>query len=186
MAPGVPQSARIQTSKGSRRKGIQMKGVIIAAVLIGIVVFFSSMMMTGEITKDQGYMLAIAYGVPVGDKIQFHLGVGPSLINIDPPEIGDKKSISWSEWSDQHFTLRDDAGNKIPLQRMGTSSLMMHDKAAGSPDFILWADLKKNADYSCDYIPVARTGKRYRHSFTCPSEPTKTGRYQFDPAPEEE
>ncbi len=162
-----------------------MKGVVIAAVLIGFVLFLGSMFLSGQVTRDPGHMLAIAFGVPTGDAMQFHLAVGPRLPLMDPPELSDKPP-DWTKWAADHFQLRDDAGNQLPLKKMGTSGLMLDDKASGSPEFVLWADVKKGRTYSCDYVPIVREGKRYRYTFTVPSEPAKTGRCQFDIVIDEE
>ena len=161
-----------------------MKGIIALIVLLGIGFFFWSVFLGGETLRDPGRPLAIAFGAPRGDVMQMHLGVSPMIPRADPPGTA-RGRVLWKEWTAEHFQLRDDSGKVVPLRRMVTSGLLLGKKLGGAPEFVLWAELKKGGKYTFDFVPVAAKSKRYRHSFTVPSEPREVGRRTFNPVPDE-
>ena len=123
---------------------------------------------------------AVAYAAVGDETLEMQIGVPPLTPLADPPDYNERSIPKWDEWNERHFQLRDDAGKIIPLRRMGTSALFIGEVAAGVPEFVLCADLKKGANYSCDFIPIVAKGKKYRYSFTVPAEPQKVGRKTFE------
>jgi len=163
-----------------------MKGIVILIIFLCICAFIGSMLLTREVMRDPGVPLAVAYGMPGDDTIQIHVGVPPLVPVADPLDNNIEDASSWEEWVDLHFQLSDVAGNRIPLTRIGTSGLMLDEKAAGAPEFVLWAEVKKGERYLLDFVPIRAEGKRYRLSFTAPLESKKVGRPAFEPVPEGE
>jgi hypothetical protein len=162
-----------------------MKSVMGLAVTLGIVFFAYNLWLSGEVVKDQGHLLAVAFGVPQDGKMQMHIGVGPRIAIVDPPELNERNAPMWDKWEQDHYQLFDASGQRVPLDRMGTSALMDGQAAAGAPDFVLWAPLEIGARYHLDFVPVVAEGKRYRHEFTVPGEPGKVGRRRFEYVEEE-
>jgi hypothetical protein len=157
-----------------------MKGIVILIILLAIGAFFVSMSLTSEGFRDQGEALAVAFAAVTDETLEMQIGV-PTLIPLaDPPDYNERSVPKWDEWNEKHFQMRDEAGKIISLRRMGTSALFVGEVAAGVPEFVLCADLKKGANYSCDFIPIVKKGKKYRYSFTVPTEGQKVGRKTFE------
>ena len=150
-----------------------MKGIIGLIVCLCIGTLIMSMLLTGEVVKDLGKRLPIAFGAALGDSIQIHLGVSPLVIKADPPLSGRKKALSWPEWIEGHYQIHDASGNPIQLERMGTSGLLLGQKVAGAPEFVVWAELTKGASYTFDHVPIMAKTNRYRYSFSAPNEDTE-------------
>ncbi len=157
-----------------------MKGIVVLILLLAFGAFLMSRYLTGEALGDQGHPLAVAYAALTDETLEMQIGVPPLIPLADPPEYNDRNVPKWSEWTEKHFHMRDEAGQMIPLRRIGTSALFVGEVAAGVPEFVLCADLKKGGNYSCDFVPVLSKGKRYRYSFTVPTEPQKVGRRTFE------
>jgi hypothetical protein len=134
--------------------------------------------LTGKISEDQGRLLAVAYGAQKGDTIQIHVGVAPLILTKDPP-TRDGKPMEIAEWIALHFFLRDEQGNSIPVQKLGTSSLMS-GPTAGAPEFSVNATLAKNKKYALDFKPFMDEERRYRMEFTAPAEDQKVVMAKFD------
>lgn len=156
-----------------------MKCIFGLIATLAILFLMYNLWISGEAMKDRGHLLAVAFGVPQDGNMQMHIGVGPRIAMVDPPEINERNRPMWNKWETDHYQLFDAAGQRIPLARMGTSALMDGQAAAGAPDFVLWAPLKIGAQYHLDFIPIVADGKRYRHEFTVPDEPRKVGRKTF-------
>jgi hypothetical protein len=157
-----------------------MKGIVILIILLAIGAFFVSMSLTREGFRDQGEALAVAFAAVTDETVEMQIGV-PTLIPLaDPPDYNEQSVPKWDEWNEKHFQMRDEAGKIISLRRIGTSALFIGEVAAGVPEFVLCADLKKGANYSCDFIPIVAKGKKYRYSFTVPTESQKVGRKTFE------
>jgi len=161
-----------------------MKGVVGLIIFLCICAFFASMLLTREAMSEPGIPLAVAYGMPHDDMIQIHVGIPPLVPVADPLDNNIKDFSSWDEWVDLHFQLFDADGERIPLSRMGTSGLMLDDRIAGAPEFVIWAELKRGEPYHMDFMPVRKEGKLYRLEFTAPLEPKKVGRPAFQFVPE--
>jgi len=157
-----------------------MKGIVVLILLLAVGAFFLSRYLTGEAFADQGHPLAVAWGAATTDTVEMQIGVPPLIALADPPEYSERNTPKWGEWTEKHFQLHDETGQVIPFRRIGTSALFVGEVAAGAPEFVLCADLKKGAKYSCDFVPIVSKGKRYRYSFTVPTESQKVGRRTFE------
>jgi len=157
-----------------------MKGIVGIILILGVCAFFLSRYLTGEVMGDQGHPLAVAWGAATEDTLEMQIGVPPLFPLADPPEFNERNIEKWSEWIDKHFQMHDEAGQVIPLRRIGTSALFVGEVAAGVPEFVLCVDLKKGGRYSCDFVPILAKGKRYRYSFNVPTESQKVGRRTFE------
>jgi len=157
-----------------------MKGIIVLILLLAVGAFFVSRYLTGEAMADQGQPLAVAYGAATEETLEMQIGVPTLIPLVDPPEFYEHNTPNWSEWTEKHFQMHDEAGQVIPLRRIGTSAMFVGEVAAGVPEFVLCVDLKKGAKYSCDFIPILKKGKRYRYSFTVPTESQQVGRRTFE------
>jgi len=158
-----------------------MKGVIGLAFVVVAIGVVANMFFTRELMRDQGLPLAIAWGATTSETVEMQIGVGPLIPVRDPPEINPNTgNAMWVEWEKAHYQIRDESGGEVPLRRMGTGALFLDSKAAGNPEFILCANLKKSAKYSCDFVPVLAENKRYRYSFNAPRESQKVGRELFE------
>ena len=62
---------------------------------------------------------------------------------------------------------------------MGTSGLLVGQKAGGAPEFAVWADVTMGESYTFDFVPIMAESKRYRYSFTAPTAAKKVGRRTF-------
>lgn len=157
-----------------------MRAVVILTLLLGTALFFGNRYMATTIFADQGHLLAMAFGGEMGDTIQVHLGVPPRLTMLDPRQENDEgKTETLMDWIRRHFELWDESNNLVPLQKMGTSGLLIGTKAGGAPELALVAELKKGASYTFEVVPIVSEGKRYRYSFTAPNEETKARRSHF-------
>ena len=157
-----------------------MKGIVGIILILGVCAFFLSRYLTGEVMGDQGQPLAVAWGAATTDTLEMQIGVPPLIPLADPPEFNARNTPKWEEWIEKHFQMRDESGNVIRLRSIGTSALFVGEVAAGVPEFVLCADLKQGAKYSCDFVPILAKGKRYRYSFTIPTESQKVGRRTFE------
>lgn len=155
-----------------------MKGVIGLAIAIGVTYFVGVMFLSHETTKEQDRLMLIAFGPPFGEKMQFQIGVAPVTVLNDPPEVNNQGVQLWEDWVAAHFQLKDKDGKQVPFGKMGTSS-SMQDRRAGAPEFVLYADLEKGAEYTVDFVPIVEEKKRWRYIFTVPSEPQDVGRRNF-------
>jgi len=156
-----------------------MKGIFGLIGFLCLCVFIGSVLLSREVVRDPGRQLAVAYGVPMGDEIQVHLAVPPRVPMIDARDKDPEKVLTWSEWVDLHFQLRHTDGTQVPLRRMGTSALMLDQRAAGAPEFVVWAEVKKGEDYEFDFMPIMAEAKAYRLEFTAPMDEKKVGRPTF-------
>lgn len=102
------------------------------------------------------------------------------MVMLDPPKEDAQGRESWSDWIESHYELRDTSGKRVGLRRMGTSALMLDERAAGAPDFITWADVKKGANYTWEFKAKLADGKRYRCTFTVPQDEQKARRFAFE------
>jgi len=156
-----------------------MKGIFGLVGLLCVGVFVMNVMFHREVTKDQGQQIAIAFGIPNGDRIQVHLGVAPMVPVRDPLDADKEHPLTEMEWLEKHYQLYDSNGESVQLLRMGTSGLMIGEKAAGVPEFVVWAEVKKGEDYTFDFVPILKEGTTYRWKFTAPMEEKKVGRPTF-------
>lgn len=161
-----------------------MRVVIGCMLFLCLLAFVGSAFLSREAMRDPGRPLPVVFGVPMGNKIQIHLGVPPTVPLVDPPNRDPDDPLSWPEWVEEHFQLRKKDGSVIPLQRMGTSGLLLGEKAAGAPEFALWAEIEQGQEYEFDFIPIMGETKVYRHVFTAPTEQTKVFRENFALVPE--
>ncbi len=157
-----------------------MKGVFGIIIVFGIIAFVANAFLSREAMRDQGRPIAVAWGAPTPTTLEMQIGVAPLVVLNDPPEVNEKGVQRWNEWVPNHYQLREENGPDVPLRKIGTSALMLGEKAAGVPEFVLCADLKKGGKHVCDFIPVVAEGKRYRYSFVVPNEPPKVGRELFE------
>lgn len=163
-----------------------MKGIVALIIFMCLCALLGSMLLTKQVVRDPGRQLSVAFGIPAGEKIQVHLGVPPMVPEADPLDNNEVDPYSWEEWVDLHFRLRDATGNPVQLMRMGTSALMLDDKVAGAPVFVIWAEVKMGESYEFDFVPILAESKRYRYSFAAPPAKKKVGRPTFAFVPDGE
>lgn len=161
-----------------------MKGIIWLAVILGLVAAAWSYFMTGQIIDDRGFSFPVGWADDKPETLQFQLAVPPLVPMRDPPSRFPEKRMTWAEWVQMHFPMKDETGNSVYLGKMGTSAVMSGEKAGGDPEFVIFAELKKGAKYTIDHVPDHMENVRYRCTFVVPNAPQKIERFQFDPVKE--
>lgn len=160
-----------------------MRGVVGLIVVLCVGVFFGSRFLSGEAFKDRGHWLAIAFTVPANGTIQAQLGVPVSAPLNDPPETNSLGIQLWDKWIEDHFMLFESSGQRVPLQKMGTSAMFQKDVAAGAPDMVVWAEVKQGGQYYFEFRPRSYEPQRYRHDFAAPAEEVSVRRVSFELVP---
>ena len=112
--------------------------------------------------------VCMAYSEEGNDKILVHLAVSIGMYRKDPPRFGPTGIPLNREWVDEHFQLYDDSGNRIPIEKWGSDSLIDQSRAALAPELYLVAILKKGKDYVYEYVPDIRKPEKYRREFSAP------------------
>ena len=153
---------------------------LLFVLLIGVYVFFMR-----ELYADHGHSILVAFGVPDKESIQMHLSVPILTYRRDPPRLGPKNLPLIKEWVEEHYILRDEAGKRTMLKRIGSSSMVEQSRAASAAEFFLFASLEKGRKYTLDFVPIVRETKRYRYEFTAPHEPDEVFSRVFVPVEDE-
>ncbi len=161
-----------------------MKGLIVL-VLIGVAVVVGFIWSASRMSADPGRTIALVFGVPDEETIEIHAAVAPGMVAAEGPRMDRNGNVLWDEWIAEHFDLRDEAGDKVPMHRRNFSDLIPANKVVGTPEFYVAAKLRIGGRYTFDYIPLVRVGKRYRHTFTAPEDDTSVKRPNFGPVSEE-
>lgn len=154
-----------------------MKGLLVLLVLAlafaGVIFWYTQKQM--EKMPDE--YIAIAFGQPTDDQIKMDVAISIAMPRREYPRFDPiTGAVYWQEWVDEHFDLRDGAGNKVMFQRQSMSQLMSDQEVGGSPEFFLTGMIKKNANYTFVYIPVLALGEQFRYEFTAPAEDTNMER----------
>lgn len=157
-----------------------MKGVFGIILVFGVIAFVANALLSREAMRDHGRPLAVAWGAPTEQTLELQIGVGPFVVNNDPPDLREGETRRWENWIKAHYQLREENGPDVPFRKIGTSGLMVGEKVAGVPEFVLCADVKKGTKYVCDFVPIVKEAKRYRWSFTVPNDPPPVGRELFE------
>jgi hypothetical protein len=123
-----------------------VRGIVVLILFLAICAFLGSWYLTGETLGDQGNPLAVAFAAAGDDTLEMQIGVPPLVPLADPPEFNERSIPKWTEWIEKHFQMRDESGKLVPLRRIGTSALFVGEVAAGVPEFVLCADLKKGGN----------------------------------------
>ena len=139
---------------------------VLFVLLTGVYVF-----LIREMYADHGHSILVAFGIPDQDTIQMHLSVPILTYRRDPPRPGPKDLPLIKEWIEDHYILRNAAGERTKLQRHGSSGLVEQSRASSAAEFFLMATLKKGTSYTLDFIPILGESNRYRYEFTAPHEP---------------
>ncbi len=163
-----------------------MRSVVIAGLLFVVLATGIHMLFLREMGKDQGREVLVAFGVPMGDTIQMHVGIKVGVLFRDPPRVDAKGRRLLKEWVAEHFFLREKSGERVNMKRLGTSAMIESARAAAAVEFSLEATLKQGAEYTLDFTPDTTEPKRYRYEFTAPSEEEEAWHKKFLPAEEED
>ncbi len=155
-----------------------MKAVIVGLVIVAAVggafyYFFAA------VNADPGFAIPLAIGAPVAGEVELNVAVSMLMPRREGPKLGNA-GLLWDEWVADHFDLRDESGNKIPLIRSNFSQLIPDRKAGGTPEFFLTTKLKPGQRYTFDYIPFV-PAPRYRYAFTAPIAPKEAVWEDFKP-----
>ncbi|MHC5110688.1 MAG: hypothetical protein ACYTHJ_12530 [Planctomycetota bacterium] len=157
-----------------------MRSVVGLVILLAIGVAILSSFLGRQMAKDYGHQLAVGFADAGNENMQVQLGVGPMLHMRDPLDRMNEKMDTWPEWIALHFQLHTPEGEPMKLRKMGTSALFLDNKAAGSPDFVLYADVEKGREYTFYYTPVVAEAKKYICKFNVPEDQTKVTRLVFE------
>lgn len=155
-----------------------MKALVYVA-LLGVAIIAGYFVLTGEMAEEQGPLVGVAFGLPENDTIEVHLVVSGSMVRVDPPRMDLRGNILWDEWVEQHFQLRDEAGQPIKLIKQNASAVIPDHKAGGTPEFYLFARIKQSTKHNLSYRQVLSEGKAYQFDFTAPQEATDIRRVAF-------
>ena len=147
---------------------MKMVGVLLALVVVAA--FVINMTVLREVTRDQGKSLLMAYSEEGKDKILVHLAVTMGMYRKDPPRFSPTGASLDREWVDAHFQLYDASGNRVPIEKWGSDSLIDQSKAALAPELYLVAILDKGKEYVYEYVPDIRKPEKYRHEFSAPQD----------------
>jgi hypothetical protein len=146
-----------------------MKQALIGAVIILMVGGVGFWVLHHEWTKDRGQQVGFALGKSQGGQVDLHVIVSRDMTLVEGPALAPSGAIMWLDWVKDHFDLRDDAGQPVPMLRAGTSTLI-NEREAFNPEFYVTAKLRAGTAYTLDYIPHVGQPKRNRHTFTAPAE----------------
>lgn len=141
-----------------------MKGLVITAIVLGGLVLAGYVGLGKLMAADTDVMLAMAAGNPSADQLQLQIVIAPLTVKRDPPEIkraGDIVVENWDKWIDDHFTLTDESGERMRLDRKHFGNLIPERKV-GTPDSYLHSYLTIGKTYTLEFVPVISEGKRYR------------------------
>ena len=158
-----------------------MKGLI-GLFAVGIVGCVGYLVMTRYMTQDQGQMIGYAIGNPDGEEMEIHVVVSGRITRTNPVRVDLMTGIQyWDEWVEEHYELRGGDGTRVPLRRMGYSSLIPDLEAGGTPDSFLIGKVRKGVTYTFDVILNKAGSPRYRNTFIVPPEGVELVREIFEP-----
>jgi len=103
-----------------------------------------------------------------GEQAKLHVSVGILVIKKDGLRRINGRLQSWSEWTDDHFLLRDAAGEKVNFTRTNFSDILP-EKIAGPFEFFLEAQLRPGQQYTLGFVPFVDDGRRFEYAFTAPT-----------------
>ncbi len=153
-------------------------GMFLFAAAVGVGVIF----LENEWHRDRGEQIGIAAGNPSSESLELNVVISRQMVTRDPPaHVAESGAVLWQEWVPAHFELTDQAGQRVSMQRAGTSSII-NPRKAFNPEFYLTARVKPGGTYTLDYIPTVGATQRYRYIFTVPPEKMKYERVYFEPA----
>jgi hypothetical protein len=156
-----------------------MKQAVVATGIILVLAALGYWGLHREWTKDRGHQIGYALGNPVNGDVELHVVVSRQMTLTQGPRAVGGGVGSWVDWVKEHFELRDAAGQQIPMNRSGTSTVI-NEREAFNPEFYVWAHVRGGTTYTLDYIPVFGQPKRYRHTFTAAPEGQKFERIYFE------
>lgn len=162
-----------------------MKSLVILALIVIALFAAVSWWLMHETMSDQGTWVAFAFGNESADEIEVHIPVDMGMTMRERPKFTDKGDLHWEEWVAEHWQIMDEAGEPLPIQRMGHSLIISDEKARSNPEFYIKAKLKTGKQYTIEYKPKRAEKLRYRHTLTAPAEAQKVTRLQFPPYEEE-
>ncbi len=149
-----------------------VKGLIWLGV-IGVIIGFAFYGGVGKMLHDDpGQYLAMACGNPDGGTVEFQVAIGLLTVRRDPPRLmhGKHGAVEqWDDWISAHYTLRDQSGNEMTLERSNFGNLLPSAKV-GTPDSYLRCRIPAPGTYTFDFVPVVSEEKRYRCDFTCEAD----------------
>ncbi len=158
-----------------------MKGLVVLG-LIGVVGIGVTFWLMKECTSDQGISITLACGNPNDGTVAMHAAMDMGIMRREglrqAPDVSE--DVLWREWLDEHFQLRDAAGESVHIERVGQSLLINVNKMPGAPDFFLTARLRSGETYSFDYKPWRAKATKYRHTFVAPADKTEMKRWNFE------
>jgi len=162
-----------------------MKSMVVLAVLAFLVLIGLLGWLQYESNRDHGHLVAFACGNPREGTLELQIVVSMRMVRLDPRRFKENGKLqTWREWVEEHFELRDAAGEVVPLKRAHFANLITQSKV-GTPDSYLLANLQPNADYSLDYRPIGPIeGRSYRVTFNTEAEGLPFARRQLDLVPE--
>jgi len=158
-----------------------MKQMAIGVLVIAVAALGVAVYLNREVSKEPGFMLGFAVGNPQSGQLELHIVVQGIMIRKQGPRLASNSAAPlWDEWIDQHFHLRDAAGNTLPLRKDGWSKLI-DDRAAMNPEFFLKGTLQAGDSYTLEYQPYREERKVYRYQFTVPADGMPFSRPNFEP-----
>lgn len=155
-----------------------MKQALIGAAVILAVGFGTYAWLRHEWTKDRGHQVGWAIGKMNKDRGELHVIVTREMTIIEGPRGMLGGAPQWQDWVKDHFELKDAAGQRVQMNRAGTSTVI-NEREAFNPEFYVNAGVRIGTTYTIDYIPVVGQPKRYRHTFTVAPEGKEFERIYF-------
>jgi hypothetical protein len=142
-----------------------MRGLV-GLVIVGILAVGATLYFTvggGSSDSDDHFTVAVGFGKAPGGAYQVHVGVEFTMTRIEGMKLKGKGSTK-ADWVEEHLTLEDKAGTKIPLTWTNNSKLLS-TQAQGTWDFFAYAPAKPGESYVLTYKPHRDEALSYRKEF---------------------
>lgn len=143
----------------------------------------SAVLLAGFLASCSGgepKLVACACGAESGDNVTFELAVGMVRSDMDSPQLDANLNPMWDLWVQEHYEMRNSAGELTPMSRVVSAKAIPQRKITGAEEFFIRAVLKKGETYTLDIIPMTGGAIKYRHQFTASSQDFPFSRRYFD------
>jgi hypothetical protein len=143
-----------------------MKGLIIltlVVILVGAGIWVGVIRST---MSDQGTIFLVVMGNPNEKTVEFDVCVELGMAHMANPRLDERNEPKWDEWIDEHFEMKDPAGNKAPHIRVAHTMLVDENKVKHLPEFYVQYQIENGKDYTLDFIGGREGNVHYRYKFT--------------------
>ncbi|MCG8409168.1 MAG: hypothetical protein MI923_28525 [Phycisphaerales bacterium] len=157
-----------------------MRGLVVVGVVI-VLGSIVTLLMMKKMNEDPGLPIAVAFGKPSDDGVEVHVVITLGMKNTEYARVDmDTGTEYWDEWVEEHFELTGESGGPVKFSRTNFSELITAQKAGALFEFFIKGKVQGGENYTFDYIPKRAESRRYRYTFTAPTNSKKMKRYTFE------